>query len=468
MAWKDVPLDADLLLNVADAALRRDHSAVENCYRNDVGGITRFPGLKETYETSQGRNYLFSYRGDMMAVTSAGQLWRIGRDGTKRNVTGVLLGGPRRPIAAVTEDEIIFAKGAKLVRYAGSATELLSADAPNGATHVVYFKGYVIANEPDSGRWYHSAPGQYRTWNPLDVFTAESKSDHLNAIAVTPRNELLLGGDRSIERWEAFSSGTQPFFLRGTSPEGLLAPYTLTTEAEGNFGINESGEFVQFLDQYSVDISDRIQSGLSAISDWTDAWSARIQFGGEKWFLTQAPNAMNDYGTEGITVVFDFRRKKWFQLFDWDEASGLPTRWPGWSHLKIWGRHFIGGEGVIFELLPSWRKNATRVQRMRLLTAHYDEVGGQVEIQKSRLRLRRGLMATGVTPDPKLFFRVNRDNQGFSGWQEKSLGAAGQTHQLIEFGNLGVADTFQFEFLVTDDVPVDMVKLEIDRIVLEL
>lgn len=468
MAWKDVPLDADLLLNVADAALRRDHSAVENCFRNDVGGVTRFPGLKSTFTTSQGRNYLFAYRGDMMAVTSQGQLWRIGKDGTKNNVTGVTLAGPRRPTHAITEDEIIFAKGAKLVRYAGAQTELLSADAPNGATHVVYIAGYVIANEPDSGRFYHSSPGQYRSWSALDVFTAESKSDHLNSIVVTPRNELLLGGDASIERWEPFPSGEQPFFRRGTSPEGLLAPYTLTTEAEGNFGVNQDGEFVQFLDQSSIDISDRVQSNLSAISDWTDAWSTKIQYGGEKWFLLQAPQAVNDYGTDGVTLVFDYKRKKWFQLYDWDEASGLPTRWPGWSYLKIWGRHFIGGDGVIFELLPSWRKNDTRTQRMRLLTAHYDEVGGQIEIQKSRLRLRRGLMVTGSAVTPKLFFRVNRDNNGFSGWVERSLGAAGQTHQLVEFGNLGIADTFQFEFLVTDDVPVDMVKLEIDRIVLEL
>lgn len=468
MAWKDVQLDADLLLNVADASLRRDHSAIENCYRNDVNGVTRFPGLKSTYTTSQGRQYLFAFRGDMFSVTSQGQVWRIGRDGSMTNVTGVVVAGPYRPVHAITEDEIIFAKGSKLVRYAGAATELLSADAPNGATHVVYFKGRVIADEPDSGRFYHSAPGLYREWDPLDVFTAESKSDNVNSIVVTPRNELLLCGNRSIERWEAFASGSQPFFQRGTSPEGLLAPYTLTTTADGNFGINESGEFVQFLDQYSVDISDRVQAGLAAITDWSDAWSDYIQYSGEKWYLVQAPNAENDFGTMGVTLVFDFRRKKWFQLYDWDAASGLPTRWPGWSHLKIWGRHFVGGEGVIYELKPSWRYNGANVQRMRVLTAHYDEVGGEVEIQDSRIRLRRGLMDVNSAVIPQIFFRVNKDAQGLSGPVQKSLGAAGQTHQLIEFGALGIANTFQFEFLITDDVPVDIVKMEIDRVVLQM
>lgn len=467
MAWKDLPLAADLQLNVTDASLRRDHSAVENCYRNDVGGVTRFPGLKPTFTTSQGRQYLFKYRNDMMVVTGAGQVWRIGKDGTKRNVTGVVVAGPRRPVMARTTDEIIFARGAKLVRYAGGPTEILSENAPNGATHVVEYKGYVIANEPDSGRFYLSRPGEYRVWDPLDVFTAESKSDDLVAMIVSPRNELLMGGTESIERWDTLPSGEQPFYLVGTSPEGLIAPYTLLATRDGNFGVNEANQFVQFLDQNTIEISDRVQQGLDAISDWTDAWADHISFGNQNWYILQAPEAMNEYGTKGITLVFDLNSKKWFQLYDWDENQGLPTRWPGWSYLKIWGRHFIGGEGVIYELLPSWRKNGDKVQRMRLLTAHYDDVGGQIEIQDSRIRMRRGTINPNAPVEPRMFYRVNRDNQGFSGWVEQSLGSSGQLHQMVELGSMGFADTFQFEILVTDDVPIDIVKMEIDRIILQ-
>lgn len=470
MAWRDIPLDADLLLNVADASLRRDHSAVENCYRNDVNGVTRFPGLKKTFNTSTGRNYLFAFRGDMLAVTGPGQIWKIGRDGSQEDVTGVILGGPYRPVAATTDDDqIIFAKGAKLTKFAGNKSELLAEiGPPDGATHVVYFKGYVIANEPDSGRFFITQPGQYALWNPLDVFNAESRSDDLTAITVSPRNELLLGGNASIERWDTLASGTQPLYLAGSSPEGLIAPYTLSATRDGNFGVNQDSEFVQFMDQATIDVSKRVQQGLDSVDDWSDAWTAKIVFSGSNWYLLQAPNATNDYGTKGITLIYDFGRKKWSQLYDWNAAIGLPTRWPGWSYLKIWGRHFVGGEGCIYEMLPGWRKNGDVVQRMRLLTAHYDEVGGQVEVHGSRLRLRRGLIDVNAPRPPILSFRVNRDNQGFTGLIEKSLGAAGQNHQLVEFGALGAADTFQFEFLVTDDVPVDMVKFEIDRIVLQI
>jgi hypothetical protein len=469
MVWKDVPLDEDLLLNVTESALRRDHAAFENCYRNDVRGVTRFPGLRRRIEIpGNAKVFLYKYRGDMMAV-SAGQLYRIGRNSTTPvNVTGVAIAGGRRPSVAITEDEMILAAGGKLVRFAGNQTQLLSPDAPSGATHVVFQSGYVIANEPSSGRFYHTSPGQYRDWDPLDVFTAESKSDHINGIYVTPRNEILITGDSSIERWEPFASGSQPFYQRGTSPEGLLMPDTFLTNSDGNFGINEAGEYVQFLDQYSTEISDRVQKGLAAITDWSDAWAAELRFGGEKWHLLQAPNATNDYGTSGITLLFDVRKEKWSMLYSWDASEGLPVRWPGWSHLQIWQKHYIGGEGCIYELDATCYNNAGVVQRMLVRTAHFDENGGRIDITDSRMRLRRGQQAVNTTPEPRIFMRVNRDNQGLSSAIEKSLGAAGRTFPVVEYGNLGECDTVQVEFIITDEVPVDISTFQIDRSVLSL
>lgn len=469
MVWKDVSLDEDLLLNVEELSLRRAHAAFENCYRNDVRGITRFPGLRRRITIPGNQKvYLTKYRNDMMAV-SAGQLYRIGRNSTDPvNVTGVAISGGKRPSFARTEDELIIAAGAKLVRFAGKETQLLSPNAPFGATHVAFHSGYAIANEPDSGRFYHSEAGLYRDWDPLDVFTADSKSDNANGLFVTPRNELLVTGDSSVERWEAFPSGTQPFYRRGTSPEGLLVPATFITSADGNFGINESGEYVQFLDQYSTEISDRVQQGLAAIDDWSDAWASEIRFGGEKWHLLQAPNAMNDYGTKGVTLVFDYRKQKWMQLYSWNVAEGLPSRWPGWSHLQIWQKHYVGGVGCIYELDRTCFTNDSVVQRLLVRTGHFDENGGRIDIMDSRLRLRRGLQAVNTTPEPRIFMRVNRDGAGLTTSIEKSLGAAGSSYPVVEYGNLGECDTVQFEFIVTDEVPVDILKFEIDRTVLSI
>lgn len=469
MSWVSIPLNIGMMLNVDDPTLRAEYGAIENAYINDSKGLSRFPGLVEEYTLPTGGDvYLHEFNGDMMAATSRGSVYRIGKGGTIEDVTEVIIQGGRRVIADTTEDEIVFAAGGRAVRYAGKKTELLSADAPEKSSHFAFISGYAILNELESGRWYHSSVGQYRDWSPLDVFTAESKSDNLTAIIVTPRNELLMAGNKSIERWEPFASGDQPFFRRGSSPEGIKAPYTLISTETGNFGINQTAEFVQFLDQYSSEVSDRVQQGLSAITNWNGAWCADLRFGGEQWIIIQAPEATNDYGTKGVTLVYDERKQSFYYLYGWDSELSLPAMWPGRSHLNIWDRNYIGGmDGKIYTLNRSVHENAGQLQRFRLLTAHYDETGGQIEVKGLRLRMRRGALDVNSSLVPKVRIRVNRDNRGFGPWIAKDIGIAGQRNMMLEYGPMGIADTFQFEVQVTDAVPVDIVKLEVDRVILD-
>ena len=43
--WLPISLSDKLFLNVKDAMLTQGTAALENAYQNDVGGISRFPGL---------------------------------------------------------------------------------------------------------------------------------------------------------------------------------------------------------------------------------------------------------------------------------------------------------------------------------------------------------------------------------------------------------------------------------------
>ena len=76
------------------------------------------------------------------------------------------------------------------------------------------------------------------------------------------------------------------------------------------------------------------------------------------------------------------------------------------------------------------------------------------------LTLKRGVGS--YTSNPKIAFRSNPDNKGFGLWQFRELGLKGAPDMVIEFGAQGIADTWQFEWYVTDDCAFEMRRLQAD------
>lgn len=455
--WKDIPLASELLTNVKESALTRGNAALENCFTNETGGISAFPGLT-SFQTLAGNSptYLSEWRGDLVAVT-AGRTWLIGQDGSVREATFVQVGGGQRVVFDRTENELLMAAGGLPIRLAHGRTEILSEDAPL-TTHVGYIDGYVIAIEKDSGRFQHSGAGDYRDWNPLDVFSAEGKPDDLNALVVTPFRELILTGQDSIEQFERLPSGDTPFFRRWAVGEGVKAPYTLVAVDAGTWAINKQAEFVRMSGQTSRAASAEVGRSLEAITDWSNAWAAAINIAGQKFIVLQAPKAVTPYGNNGMTFLFDYRQGRWFTLYGWDEINGTPARWPGWSYYPMWGRHFVGGNGRVYELSVSANDHAGQRRRVLGRTAH---IGFKTpaRIDDVRVQVKRGLAGHDTRP-ARIRFRCLRDQQTWTRWIERSFQTAGHKAQELRLGPMGDADTFQFEWEVTEGVEVELVGMQ--------
>jgi hypothetical protein len=463
----DIPLNAKLFTNVRESALTRAAAAMENAYVVENGGLTRFPPLR-TFATLPGSAeapvFLWEWRDSLIAVTSRGRLFTVTRNGVVTDATGVPLSGGQRPTFAETDDELLTAAGGPILKYSGTTTAKLSDSAPE-TTHVGYVDGYTMAIEPRSGRFYHSSPGQSATWEPLDVFTAEGKPDNLNALFISSYRELLLTGNQSVEQFERLPNGDRPFFRRWASGETVLAPYTIAEADQGVWFINSKREFVRLSGQTGQPRSDDIQRDLSTVADWTGAWAAELFIDGQKFLVLQIPLETNAYGTKGVTLLLDIRSGRWSSLYAWDEGLGLPVRWPGWSVRRIWGRVFVGGNGVIYELTPDRWDGTIVGQRMLWRSGHFEarQMAGTpaLRVDDIRIRVVRG-EHDQYDRRAKFWIRMRKDNGPWSRYIERDFGAPGERSMHLRFGGFGRAEALQFEIGCTDAGPVQAVAMQAD------
>ncbi len=463
--WTDIELNKKLFKNVDEGAITSTFGALENCFVTEANGLSKFPGLKLFNDFGgNAEMHMHHFGNDMVAVGTDGRTFRIDQNATETSIGGPpVLGGDRVSFAS-TRDGLVVTAGAQIVKFDGAKNSILSADAPL-SSFVGYIDGYVLAVEKESGRFNHSNLNDFGVWDGLSTFSVNGSPDDINSMLITPFNEILLSGEESIEQYERHVGGSVPFFRRWSVGEGISEPWTLCFADNAAWGLNARREFVRLSGQTTQSVSDDIQKeiehrySLGHIGSFDRAWAAPVYTKGQKFIVFQSPEATNEYGTKGFTAVYDIRRGQWFEIFGWDENNGVPDLWPGRSVFNLWGKTFIGGLGKIYELDPQTYKNDTKTMRSYVRTAHFDTLG-TMRVDGVRMTLKRGIGT--YTQSPKIMFRSNPDNKGWSNMQMRDLGLTGQTELTVEFGAQGTADTWQFEWAVTDDCPFEMRRFQLD------
>ncbi len=460
--WIALPLNTSMFANVDQDAVVGHQTAIENGFINELGGHNRFPGL-EVFCTlpDTGRVYLYDFEGDLLAATSRGRAYRVAQNAQVTEVTKAPITGGRRVIFAKNNQEAFMAAGGPIIRLRGTSTEILSSAAPL-ASHVAVIDGYVIANQINAQRWFYSNPGFPDQWPPLNTFSADSSPDNVTAFMINDFRELLFGGQSGIEQWERVPTGNTPFFRRWALGEGIKAPYMMLFADNATFTVNKLAEFVKFQQQVSQSVSNDIGLILEGIDDWTDAWVGGFpnnpcHIVGQKFMILQMPNATTVYGTRGVTLLYDYRNKRWSSLFGWDSSNGVPNRWPGWSHWRMWDQVFVGAEGKIYKFTTDTYTNDGVQQRWLVRTAHISQ-GDSLQMRDFRLQLKRGTGGSATAPEIQV--RCSRDGRPFGPWIKRDLGVAGDRIQFKNFGAFGNATTFMFEISSAADTPINLIKAE--------
>lgn len=463
--WIEVPLNRKLFKNVGEEVLTSTYAALENCYVTESNGLSKFPGLLEFCDLGNDADiHLSRYENDLLACGEDGKTFRVNTEAAAIAIPGTPVSGGLRTSFARTREGTMMAAGAQIIKFNGVENSVLSPDAPL-SSFIGFLDGYVIAVERGSGRFAHGTVNESGTWDPLDVFAVDGSPDNINAMLITPFNEILLAGEESLEQYERYVGSSTPFFRRWAVGDGISEPGTLCFADNAAWGLNGRREFVRLSGQTSQSVSDDIQReiedrySLANLGAFNRAWAAPCYIKGQKFIVFQSPEATNAYGTKGFTVVFDIRRGQFFEIYGWDAANGVPDLWPGRSIFSLWGKTFVGGRGKIYQLDPETYTNDGAVQRAYCRSAHFD-TEGTTRVDGVRLTLKRGVGS--YTTDPKIMFRSNPDNSGWSNWQMRELGKTGADMLFIEFGQQGTADTWQFEISMTDNAPFELRRMQLD------
>lgn len=481
--WIALPLNQALFANLDQDAVVGHQTAIENGFINELGGHTRFPGLETFCDLpgDNGRVYLYDFAGDLLAATSAGNVFRVAQNGAVTNVTGTPVAGGRRVIFAKDNQAAYMAAGAQIIWLRSTKTEALTAPAgsnpqqyaqPPLSTHVASINGYVVAVAINSQLWYYSNPGYPQQWPPLNTESADSSPDNATALMISDFGDLMFGGLSAIEQWERVPSGNTPFYRRWSMGDGMKVPYAMLFADSATWTINRRNQFVRITGQIGRSESNDIQLILEKIDDWTDTWVGGFPNNpchviGQQFILMQMPNATNPYGTKGVTLLYDYRNKRWSMLYGWDQKAGVPTRWPGWSHWRLWDQVFVGGEGKIYKLTTSTYTNDGMLQRWLTRTSHIAE-GNMVQIKDFRVQVVRGAGASGVVgaspPAANIRARCSRDGRPFGPWIQRDLGVAGDRIQFKNFGPWGTGTSFMWEIMCADDTPLNLIKAEVKAV----
>ena len=303
-------------------------------------------------------------------------------DSTKATITAFV------DTANVTVSVAVFA--------VGETFEVGSDSFPDGATHVEFFDGYFLWNNPDSsGQFYKSVGYDGTDIAALDFATAERSPDELEGILKANRI-LWLVGKGTAEAWHNSGAADFPFepIVGGFSEWGTIAKYSLVSTAGLSFWVSKNGDgdgMVAMAQGLQVQIisTPEIAAEIAEISDITDCYAYTYQKYQHTFIVFTFPSGQK-------TIVFDTTEKK---FHTWKSKTLGYHR--STDHTFVYDKHLVGdpSNGRIYYL--DWSKytdNGDIIERRRVSeTLHGNGKGINWEALELDIKEGVDLVETGNT-----------------------------------------------------------------------
>lgn len=466
----EVPISSSVFRGVDQVELSDANYSLIDGYTSFVGGTNKRPGLLECLDFALGSNRIIDgmywwEQQNKLVVASAGYLlfvtYSSGAFSFDDLGASAFLELNAPVIFASDSTDVYACNGGKIVHSDGTTTtiEMADADAPTTVTHIALLDGYLIANSTSENKVYYSQPLTPKVWdNPVEYFSAIGNSDDVTALIVHNR-EIFCMGPQTIEIWE--NDGITPFsrISGGFIETGVIAPYSVVKTENGLFWLNHNKKFVEFNGREIKYISSGYDKDIQGFDVVTDCIGMRIEIEGQPFLIFT-------FKSERRTLVYNYLQEEWMEWSTFVSATNSRVEWlaNAYAYSPNWGMHLVGSnsESKISLMSPEYPTDNGESIVLERVTGHLDwKIPRRKRARYLHLRVKRG--GGEIHPStPQLMVRWKDDNKNWSQEHYFDLGAIGETEISRRILCSGIFRTRQFEFKVSDNVPISFISAQIE------
>ena len=438
-----------------------------------VAMLTTTPGHRKWLDVGTGPiRGMVRVNAQYLLVASGLQLHAVRNDGMVLFVGDIEGDGPVYMASNGQDVMVVTSTTGYFVRISDGLFTRIEADSFTGANSVAFLKGYFVWNRPGTGQFAISKLYSMEI-DALEFATAEGSPDNLVAL-IADHEELWLFGESTTEIWYVsgdpdfpFSKMSNTFIEHGCAAAGSVAKldntvFWLGADDRGN-GIlwRANGYTPQRVSTFPI------ESAWERYERLDDARAFTYQQGGHSFYVLSFPSA-------DATWVYDVAANLWHERA-WRQGDGMDDwhRVRGHLHAHFVGEHIVADHetGRLYILdTEHYRDEAFGVGDEgelipRLRVAPYlDGDGNWRRVNSMEIVMETGVgLVSGQGEAPEAMLQWSDD--GAHSWSNEhwcSMGRLGERRQRAIWRRLGTARNRVFRVLVTDPVPVNIIKARVD------
>lgn len=323
---------------------------------------------------------------------------------------------------------------------------------PGGDT-ILFINGYFISVQPNSQVMWQSDLYDGRTWNALNIASAEGDPDNIETIT-SNHKELFVHGSLSSEVWydAAFETGFSFTRMNGGILEyGIAAKRSVATIGGVIFLLAKTskGERVVIsITGYTPNIVSHpgINYQIGQMAKTSDAEAFTYMQEGHSFYVLTFPSA-------DVTFVYDMSTQQWHRR----KSYGI-GRWRARCYGFFGGRHVVGdySNGNLYEMsMDAVTENGEAIERVRVCREVIDmKEYNRIFVHELQLDMDLGL-GNDQVDNPVAVLQWSKDNGKTYGSEHfKPLMKQGEYRRSIMWHRLGMARRRLFKLTITDPVKV--------------